>query len=128
MISHEYPGAHADDDSGSGHVLRGKPGAPGRYTGSVRVVKSDTDFGSVQAGEVLVCPITTPVWSVLFGRVGALVTDAGGLLSHAAIVAREHNIPAVLGTVDATARLRTGQRVTVDGTRGTVEPHDDGRA
>ncbi|HSL81427.1 MAG TPA: PEP-utilizing enzyme, partial [Thermoanaerobaculia bacterium] len=119
-IAHEYPGVR---NPGAG--LRGTPGAPGRYTGTVRVVQSDRDFPSVQAGEVLVCPITTPVWSVLFGRIGALVTDAGGLLSHAAIVAREHNLPAVLGTVDATTRLRTGQVVTVDGSAGTVEVHDE---
>lgn len=77
----------------------------------------------VQAGEVLVCPITNPAWSVLFGRVGAMVTDAGGALSHAAIVAREHNVPAVLSTVNATTVLRDGQVVTVDGTSGTVEVH-----
>jgi pyruvate,water dikinase len=66
---------------------------------------------------------------VLFGRVGALVTDAGGVLSHAAIVAREHNVPAVLGTVHATTRLRSGQLVTVDGTRGVVDVHgEDARA
>lgn len=59
----------------------------------------------------------------MFGRVGAMVTDAGGALSHAAIVAREHNVPAVLGTVNATTVLRDGQVVTVDGTSGTVEVH-----
>lgn len=116
-ISHEYPGERAP-----GEALRGTPGAPGRYTGTVRIVRSDAEFETVQAGEVLVCPITTPVWSVLFGRVGALVTDAGGALSHAAIVAREHNVPAVLGTGDATSRLADGQVVTVDGTRGLVDP------
>jgi pyruvate,water dikinase len=121
-ISHEYPGER--QATGEGSAIRGTAGAPGRYTGTVRIVMSDNDFPSVQAGEVLVCPITTPVWSVLFGRVGALVTDAGGALSHAAVVAREHNVPAVLGTVDATRRLRNGQVVTVDGTAGTVEVHD----
>jgi len=128
-IAHEYPGERRTAEAAS--ELRGTPGAPGRYTGTVRIVRSDADFGSVQAGEVLVCPITTPVWSVLFSRVGALVTDAGGALSHAAIVAREHNVPAVLGTVNATSRLRHGQVVTVDGTAGRVEVHgesDGGRA
>lgn len=121
-VAHEYPGERA-----AGDELRGTPGAPGRYTGTVRVVRSDAEFEWVQAGEVLVCPITTPVWSVLFGRVGALVTDAGGVLSHAAIVAREHDVPAVLGTVDATSRLHDGQVVTVDGTTGVVEMHDEQR-
>lgn len=69
---------------------------------------------------MLVCPVTTPAWSALFGRIAAVVTDHGGALSHAAIVAREHGIPAVLGTGVATTTLRTGQRVRVDGTTGTV--------
>lgn len=120
MIVHEYPG----ERSPVAGALRGTPGAPGRHTGRVRVVRTDNEFDRVRAGEVLVCPITTPVWSVLFSRVGALVTDAGGALSHAAIVAREHDVPAVLGTVDATIRLRTGDLVTVDGTTGVVEIHE----
>jgi pyruvate,water dikinase len=70
---------------------------------------------------VLVCPITTPTWSVLFGQAGAIVTDAGGVLSHSAIIAREHGIPAVLGTGDATRRLKNGQTVVVDGTNGVVQ-------
>lgn len=120
MIAHEYPGERAPIEG----EIRGTPGAPGRYTGPVRVVRSDDDFDQVRTGEVLVCPITTPVWSVLFSRVGALVTDAGGALSHAAIVAREHDVPAVLGTVDGTDRLRTGDIVTVHGTTGVVEIHE----
>jgi len=70
---------------------------------------------------VLVCPITSPVWSVLFPSVGALVTDTGGILSHPAIIAREYRVPAVVATRDATRRLRDGQPVTVDGNAGTVE-------
>lgn len=120
MIAHEYPGERMPVDG----ELRGTSGAPGHCTGRVRVVRTDDEFDQVRAGEVLVCPITTPVWSVLFSRVGALVTDAGGALSHAAIVAREHDVPAVLGTVDATDRLRTGDIVTVDGTHGIVEIHE----
>jgi pyruvate,water dikinase len=72
-------------------------------------------------GDVLGCPITTPTWSVLFTQAGAVVTDGGGVLSHAAIIARENGIPAVLGTVNATQRLVDGQTVTVDGSKGTVE-------
>ena len=95
-------------------------GVTGRATPAVRVVRSDRDFGSIRPGDVLVCPITTPAWSLNFSRIGALVTDAGGALSHAAIVAREHGIPAVVATGCATTDLRDGQLVTVDGAVGTV--------
>lgn len=108
---------HADEDP---HGISGTPASPGRYTGPVRIVRSDRDFGSIRPGDVLVCPITTPAWSLNFSRIGALVTDAGGALSHAAIVAREHGIPAVVATGRATTDLRDGQLVTVDGTAGTV--------
>lgn len=104
------------DDSG----VRGIPASPGRYTGPARVVMDETDFDKLQPGDVLVCPITSPVWSVLFPIVGALVTDVGGVLSHPAIIAREYQIPAVVATGDATTRFADGQVVTVDGGTGTV--------
>ena len=72
---------------------------------------------------MLVCPVTSPVWSVLFPSVGALVTDTGGILSHPAIIAREYVIPAVVSTGHATQLLRDGQIVTVDGAVGSVEVH-----
>jgi pyruvate,water dikinase len=74
----------------------------------------------VQPGDVLVCPITAPVWSVLFASVGALVTDTGGLLSHSAIIAREFGIPALVATGNATHLLHDGQIVTVDGDNAEV--------
>jgi pyruvate,water dikinase len=74
-----------------------------------------------QAGEVLVAKQTDIAWTLLFPRAAAVVTDVGAPLSHAAIVARELGIPAVVGCGDATMRLRTGDRVRVDGGRGTVE-------
>jgi rifampicin phosphotransferase len=104
----------------TGALVAGLPGSPGTHTGAVRIVRGEAEFGRVRPGDVLVCPTTSPVWSVLFGQAGALVTDHGGLLSHPAIIAREHHIPAVLATGDATRRLRDGQLVTVDGTRGVV--------
>jgi pyruvate,water dikinase len=110
--------SHAGDDDSGG--IAGTPASPGRYTGPVRIVRSDREFGSIRPGDVLVCPITTPAWSLNFGRIGSLVTDAGGALSHAAIVAREHGIPAVVATGRATTELRDGQVVTVDGAAGTV--------
>ncbi len=69
----------------------------------------------------MVCPATSPVWSVLFSSIGALVTNYGGILSHPAIIAREFHIPAVVATGNATELLQDGQVVKVDGTRGTVE-------
>jgi pyruvate,water dikinase len=104
----------------SAGVLAGVPGSPGVYTGPVRVIRGPADFGRLRAGDVLVCPTTDPAWSLLFGVAGALVTDGGNVLSHAAIVAREHAIPAVVGTGGASRTLRDGQVVTVDGTAGRV--------
>jgi phosphoenolpyruvate synthase/pyruvate phosphate dikinase len=102
-------------------VLGGIAASPGRHTGPVRVVMDEFDFRKLRPGDVLVCPVTSPVWSVLFPSVGALVTDTGGLLSHPAIIAREYGVPAVVATGNATALLRDDQVVTVDGTTGRIE-------
>jgi phosphoenolpyruvate synthase/pyruvate phosphate dikinase len=75
----------------------------------------------VQAGEILVCQMTNPAWVVLFTKIGGLVTDAGGVASHPAVVAREFAIPAVVGTSFATRRITTGDRVRVNGSSGVVE-------
>ncbi|MGW2425630.1 PEP/pyruvate-binding domain-containing protein [Streptomyces sp. NPDC001709] len=101
-------------------LLRGTAASAGRCTGTVRVIVSESEFGRLRSGDVLVCPETTPQWSVLFGSIGALVTDTGGLLSHPSILAREHGIPAVVATGNATEVLRDGQVVEVDGQAGTV--------
>jgi pyruvate,water dikinase len=102
-------------------ALGGIGASPGRHTGPVRVVMDESEFGKLRPGDVLVCPVTSPVWSVLFPSVGALVTDSGGLLSHPAIIAREYAVPAVVATGNATALLGDGQVVTVDGGAGRVE-------
>jgi pyruvate,water dikinase len=102
-------------------VVAGTPASAGRYTGTVRLVMGEHQFGRIRAGDVVVCPTTSPAWSVVFPSMGALITDGGGILSHPAIIAREHGIPAVVGTGNATAVLNDGQRVTVDGNTGTVE-------
>ncbi len=107
----------ASDDPRS---VSGRPAARGTYTGPVRIIMGEHEFDKLQAGDVLVSPITSPVWSVLFAKVGALVTDTGGILSHPAIIAREYRIPAVVATRNGTERLRDGQRVTVDGDTGVV--------
>jgi pyruvate,water dikinase len=104
-----------------GRLLTGIPASPGRYTGTVRVIRSEAEFDRLRAGDVLVSPMTSPAWSLLFSSVGALVTDSGGALSHPAIIAREFSIPAVVATRTGTTQLRDGQVVAVDGTAGTVE-------
>jgi pyruvate,water dikinase len=103
-------------------VVAGTPASPGRYSGTVRLVMGEQQFSKIRAGDVVVCPTTSPAWSVVFPSMGALVTDGGGILSHPAIIAREHGIPAVVGTGHATSVLRDGQRVTVDGGAGVIEP------
>ncbi len=113
----------------SGSPINGTPASPGQYTGTARILLREEEFGRLQLGDVLVCPITSPVWSVLFPNVGALVTDSGGILSHPAIIAREYGIPAVVATGNATEVIRDGDRVSVDGTRGlvTVLPADSAK-
>jgi pyruvate,water dikinase len=86
----------------------------------VRIVRGPGDFARVRPGDILVCPFTDPAWTPLLRIAAGVVTETGGVLSHAAIVAREFAIPAVLGVSDATGRLRDDAVVTVDGTTGTV--------
>jgi pyruvate,water dikinase len=102
-------------------LVSGTPASAGRVTGSVRVVRGPRDFGELLAGEILVAPLTAPAWTPLFTRAAGVVTDVGSLASHASIIAREYGIPAIVGCGDATARLRTGMRVTIDGSTGNVE-------
>lgn len=104
----------------SGAELRGVPGSPGRYSGTVRVIYDESDFDKLQPGDVLVAPATSPPWSVLFLHAAAVVTDTGGMLSHTAVIAREYGIPAVLAAAGSTRRLSDGDLVTVDGTSGVV--------
>jgi rifampicin phosphotransferase len=102
-------------------TLRGTPAAPGTYRGPACIVMNAVDFDKLRSGDVLVCPITTPAWTLLFPKIGAIVTDAGGILSHPAIIAREYGIPAVVATGNATTRLKDGQVVFVDGGNGIIE-------
>jgi rifampicin phosphotransferase len=103
------------------HMLRGSGASPGRAEGPARVVRGMPDFSRVQPGDVLVATTTTPAWTPLFPSLGALVTETGGILSHAAIVAREYGIPAVVGASGATDFVPDGARVRVDGAAGSVE-------
>lgn len=112
-------GVHGENTEGS--ILKGLGASPGRATGTARVLNGPEDFDQMHPGDVLVASLTTPAWTPLFSMASAVVTDIGGPLSHGSIVAREYGIPAVLGTGVATHRIQSGQRVTVDGTRGVVE-------
>ena len=105
----------------AGGDVTGFPGASGVVEGVVRVLRSAEEGGDLRPGEILVTTVTNIGWTPLFPRAAAVVTDVGAPLSHAAIVARELGIPAVVGTGNATSVLRTGDRVRVDGRRGTVE-------
>jgi pyruvate,water dikinase len=106
---------------GSAQVIKGMPGSAGSAEGRVRRIDSPEQGAQLQPGEILVASQTNVGWTPLFPRAAAIVTDVGAPLSHAAIVARELGIPAVVGAGDATARLRTGDRVRVNGAKGTVE-------
>jgi pyruvate,water dikinase len=106
-----------DDDE---NTVRGYAASPGVVEGVARVLMNVNDIGSIREGEVLVCPVTAPSWGPVFGKIAAAVSDIGGTMSHAAIVAREYGMPAVVGTGQATAKIRTGDRVRVDGDRGVV--------
>jgi len=110
------PPAPADETD----VIRGHAGSPGRVTGRARVVQALADASKLQPGEVLVAETTAPPWTPLFGTACAVVTDTGGILSHCAVVAREYGIPAVVGAVVATSRVRDGQLLEIDGDAGTI--------
>ncbi|MBF9128403.1 pyruvate, phosphate dikinase [Plantactinospora sp. S1510] len=101
-------------------LATGVPGSPGRAWGPARLARSVDDFPRVRRGDVLVCRTTDPAWTPLFRLAAAVVTETGGVLSHAAIVAREFGIPAVVGAGEAMTRLTDGAVVTIDGTVGTI--------
>ena len=103
------------------NLITGSPGAAGQVEGMVRRLDQPEDGDQLQAGEILVTKQTDIAWTMLFPRAAAVITDVGAPLSHAAIVARELGIPAVVGCGDATMQLKTGDRVRVDGGRGIVE-------
>jgi pyruvate,water dikinase len=109
----------AQAEEGGGR-LTGAPASPGVVEGVARVVIDVEQIAAVREGDVLVCPITSPAWAPIFSSVKAVVTDIGGVMSHAAIVCREYGLPAVVGTGRATSEITTGQTVRVDGTSGVV--------
>ena len=104
----------------AGDGVHGYPASPGVAEGVARVVRDVNEIGTVQQGEVLVCPVTAPSWAPVFPKISAAVSDIGGMMSHAAIIAREYGLPAVVGTGHATKQIKTGDRVRVDGNTGVV--------
>jgi pyruvate,water dikinase len=107
-------------DKAHENEIRGFAASKGIVEGIARVLKNVNDIGQIREGEILVCPVTAPSWAPVFGKIRAAVSDIGGTMSHAAIVAREYGMPAVVGTGQATKRIKTGQRLRVDGDRGVV--------
>jgi pyruvate,water dikinase len=110
---------NADSDSTSNEI-RGFAASSGVVEGPARVVKSVDEIARLRKGDILVCQITNPTWAPIFQKIAGAVSDIGGSMSHAAIVAREYGLPAVVGTGTATSRIRDGQRIRVDGGRGVV--------
>src|SRR5262249_30882813 len=105
----------------AGRRLSGVGCSTGAATGRVRVIRTLEEAGRLRPGDVLVAPFTDPGWTPLLNVAAAVVTENGGLLSHAAVICREYGISAVLNVTDATRLLRDGQRVRVDGENGNVD-------
>jgi phosphohistidine swiveling domain-containing protein len=120
------PEVEAHDVHEAPGTLRGTPASGGVVAGRARVILEPSG-AHLEPGEILVAPSTDPGWTPLFLTAGGLVMEMGGAMSHGAVVAREYGIPAVVGVPDATERITTGQRITVDGSSGTVatEPRSD---
>jgi pyruvate,water dikinase len=105
----------------SGDTLEGVPGSPGQATGISRVIRGPEEFAKLQKGDILVAPLTNPVWTPLFALAGGVITEVGGILSHGAIVAREYGIPAVMSVPGATHHIPEGEQILVDGSQGVVK-------
>jgi len=122
MRHSDYYDAHVQrDPEEQCDVIKGHAGSAGQVEGLVRIIHSPAESDHLKNGEILVASSTNVGWTPLFPRAAAVITDVGAPLSHAAIVARELGIPAVVGTGNSTAALSTGDRVRVDGSHGTVE-------
>ncbi len=121
LVNWGYPERFHQEQSADERQVSGIAGSSGVIEGTARVVMTVDEFDAVGEGDILVCQMTNPAWVVLFTKIAGLVTDTGGTTSHPAVLAREFGIPAVIGTSVATRRIRTGDRIRVDGTNGTVE-------
>ena len=115
-----YEGMATDGSS----AVSGSPVSPGSVEAPARVVL-DPRRSALQPGEIMVCPGTDPSWTPLFLVAGGLIMEVGGLMTHGAVVAREYGIPAVVGVHEATSRLKTGQRLRLDGSNGSITILDE---
>jgi pyruvate,water dikinase len=107
-------------DSTEEGVLKGTGASAGIVRGVARVVLTSVEFDRIMPGDIIVCPSSNPSWVPVFTIAGGLVTNTGGVLSHAAVVAREFGLPAVVGVANATTTIRDGQQLEIDGVAGTV--------
>ncbi|HEY5520367.1 MAG TPA: PEP-utilizing enzyme [Candidatus Limnocylindrales bacterium] len=121
LVNWGFPEKFTRKEGEIAEQFKGIGGSPGVVEGIARVVLHEDQFDDVRAGDILVCHMTNPAWVVLFTKIAGLVTNAGGLTAHPAVLSREFGIPAVVGTQDGTSRVRDGDRVRVDGTTGTVD-------
>lgn len=119
-IAAATPPAEAAAGAGDGTVLRGQTASPGRCEGLARVILDPAVDAELRPGEILVAPFTDPAWTPLFLTAGAAVVEVGSFLSHAGTVAREYGLPCVVDVADCCTRIRTGDRVLVDGDTGLV--------
>ena len=101
--------------------IKGLPGSAGNITGIARVILSLDEIDKLQSGDILVTQVTSPIWTPFIYTASAVVTDKGGILSHAAIICREYKIPAVVGTKLGTKKIKNGQKISVNGSKGTVK-------
>jgi len=124
-ITRESLDAWLSDGEGPSNELKGFAACQGVVEGTARVVKSVEEISRLQQGDILVCQVTNPTWAPIFQKISAAVSDIGGSMSHMAIVAREYELPAVVGTGSATQRIKDGQRIRVDGGRGIVTILED---
>jgi pyruvate,water dikinase len=119
-ITRETLNSWLDDGEENPNEIKGFAASSGVVEGTARVVKSVQEIARLQQGDILVCQVTNPTWAPVFQKIAAAVSDIGGSMSHAAIVAREYGLPAVVGTGKATTRIPDGARIRVDGARGLV--------
>jgi pyruvate,water dikinase len=108
------------EEAGDARELKGTGASAGVVRGPARIALGPEDFERIHRGDIIVCPSSNPSWVPVFAIAGGLVTNTGGVLAHAAVVAREFGLPAVVGVAGATHRIADGQMVEIDGTAGTV--------
>ena len=117
----QYRNESAKEKSNMQSIYKGISCSFGKTTGVIRVVQDMGEVDKLQTGDILVTRFTDPGWTPLFPLISGVITETGGILSHAAVIAREYGIPAVLAVQNATVKLADGQRVILDGNKGEVQ-------